>query len=144
MRLETFIWHSREGYLPDSVELEPFRDDVEGYGYNTYTDEDRFEGEGIVVIKGITTNQLYITWLEFALRCSQIRGADDDHYDYWPSNFSGLIHLGLQLDELRENERCLTICRAIWDDLSFYRWDAANETRATARASFESEILPRP
>jgi hypothetical protein len=123
------------------VKVEPFMAEVQGYGYN---DGDPDEDMEVIVIESETIEGMHVSWLEYAVGCSAIHGADDDHYDYFPANFSALVHLGHQLDALNGNERCLTVCRVIWDQLAFQRWDAGRETHEEARANFDDEIVPRP
>lgn len=147
MRIETAVIHAGESYLPDTLKLEPYRTDVAGYGYNDdddfgYLDDD--PPNTTVVIEADTLEGSHALWLEYAIGCSAIHGADDDHYDYWPSNFSGLVHLGLQLDELMSSDRCMIVCRMIWDNLTFARWEPNRETLEACRADFADEIMPRP
>lgn len=145
MRFATFVYHAGEGYLPDTLKVQPHDPNVEGYLYNESLDEPD-EDKVDVVIEGDSFDACYAQWLEYAIGCTHIRGADDDHYDYFPSNFSGLVHLAMQIDKAFNVDRCTEVARRIWDDLAFDRW-ACNLPLADkdeSDAEFDSEIHPRP
>lgn len=138
MRFVTACIHAGNGYLPDTLKVEAHNPNVEGYGYN----DDYDDHDSDVVIETDNLDAAYALWLEYAVGCSDIRGADDDHYDYFPSNFDALVALGKQIDSARGNGRCMFISRFIWDQLARHR--DIGKSREEAIAEFADEIVSRP
>lgn len=136
MRIQTFIVH--RDYVPDDPAIS-LRDSItEGYGYN----EDADDGFTIVIEGEL--HDLERAWGAFAVACSSILGADDDHYDYWPSAFDALTHLGKQMDELTNTRLHLTTLRGIWNHIVFTEWKRTREDFHAFEKTFSSEFLPRP
>lgn len=147
MRFETFIVHAGEGYLPDhpSISQRPLtmEDLPIGYGYNSIDKDDFAEWIAeypkdypVIVFEG-TPLQLEAAFNAYLRGCSEIRGADDDHYDYFPSNFDAVVELARFLDAnsgLLANH--VARCQAVWDKL-------ANQGSWTPE-DFASEITARP
>lgn len=148
MRFETFIVHAGQGYLPDdpAISVRPItKDDLHlGYDYNEITENDDWlwdepQDYGITVFEGELAD-LERAFGCFAVSCATIRGADDDHYDYWPSHFSGLIAFARFLDEQTDSNLHLEACRVLWDGVV---WMYA-KTDDEAKDYFSADIHPRP
>lgn len=128
--IQTSITHANETYLPDVFDVGPPDVNVPGYGYNEGDNE-----ADIVSFTG-TPDECGLAFMTYALRLSRIRGADDDHYDYWPSNFSGLIDIANQLRNITGSISYLLVCQHVWDDCAH---DRDNDPE-----DFQSEIHSRP
>lgn len=115
-----------------------------GHGYNA-TDRESHEQFTRLTLEG-TPCECQRALLHYALSNSHIPTGDDSVYDYWPSNFSALTHLCLQLDAALDTEDHIEIARSVWDNVTWGRAIADNRNYDLARtqAEWAEEVAPRP
>lgn len=154
MKVSTFIYHDLEGYLPSGSSYRKYKEGDSKYGYNDMADvdlmpdEDGDQSGATITLVASSITELRLRWMEFAIKCTRIRGADDDHYDYFPSAWSGLIDLALQIDaKPNAGPYCVPMANEIWDDHAYDYW-ARNyvnqKTLEEAAEEFAQEIIDRP
>lgn len=152
MKVETFVYHAAEGYLPNDPAVStrpPTHDDGKlewGYNDGLLNADDEYPG-AVVVIEGELAD-LERAFAGWVAGCAHIHGADDDTYDYWPSHFSGLEHIAAQLDKLTGLTIHIEIVQVMWDSIAFDRWASdRNPDRKGLEAEkeyMELDIHPRP
>jgi hypothetical protein len=149
MRFATYVIYAGEGYCPDSITTrKPDLRTDSMRGYNDLGDTETHDEMGAtLVIEANSICEARLIWSEFMQGCTRIRGADDDHYDYFPSHFDGLVDLAFQIDEAAGDSWCTDIANRVWDDHAYDNWShnhvLKNDLDFAAR-EFADEIVPRP
>lgn len=153
MKISTFIYHDAylEGCDCKAEQYDP-KNKPSMYGYNAFSGDEMepFEGEypgAVITFEADTLPELQVKLMRYGFNLTRIRGADDDHYDYWPSSFSGFEDLCRQFDELAGGSEMIEVANFVWDDHAYDNWHynyVLKESPEYAANEFAQEIHPRP